>query len=154
MALISARQLIGKTLYLKQSVPFYRLSDVIRLGDKAKPVSKRLKPGYFFVLDSYLTPTEQNNNYGFTTVKRSNYYFTWRGNDGNPYALVFNENIFDLSKLKEQGAKTTAEEIAEQQGDKQSPMDKFFDSLGKNAKMLLWVGVGIWGLGYLMDKKK
>lgn len=141
-------------MFLKQPTKFFRLSDVISKGDKAKALPNSLKPGYFFVLDSYLSPTEQNTNYGFVSAKRSNYYFTWRGNDGQPYAMIFNENAFDLNKLKEQGGLSVEDEIALQNDDKKSWLDKFLASLGKDIHTVLWVGVAVISVGYLMNKKK
>lgn len=154
MSLISARQLVGKTLYLKKPSRFFRLSDVISQGAKAKPVSNTLKPGYFFAMDSYLAPTEQNTKYGFTTAKRNDYYITWYGNDGKPYAIIFQNDLFDLSKLKEQGVKTVTDELKEEKDLKSNWIDDLLKGVGKEAKNILYIGIAIWGVGYLFPKLK
>jgi len=58
MPIISASQLIGKTLTIKQAAPFYRVNDINNLGDRAKPVSNMLPAGYQFIVDGFLTKTQ------------------------------------------------------------------------------------------------
>lgn len=156
MALFSMTQLIGKTLYLKSPQKFYRVADIVSKGDNAKPVSNSLKRGYFFVVDSYLAPGEQNNQYGFTTAKRSDYYFTWRGNDGNMYAIKYANNIFDLGKLTEQGALTVKQEVENKEDQKSTFMDNLFKNLniGKDLKPIIYIGLGVVAVGYLLKSSK
>ena len=162
MPLISARNLIGKTFFTTKPLSFYRVNDIISKGDKAKPISNQIKSGYSFKLDSYLSPVEQNTKYGFTTAKRSDYYFTWYGNDGGYYAVKYaDDGRFSLKKLQEQGVKTVQQEIKQTEDDNKTPVEKLsetvtdlFSGAGKTIKTLLFIGVAVFAVGYLVPKFK
>lgn len=160
MALISISQLIGKTIYIKKPLRFFRVNDIIKYGDNAKPIENSLKTGYFFVLDSFLTPVEENKNYGFTTAKRSDYYFLWKGRDGGNYAVKYaNDGRFSLDSLKEQGVITVKEQLEKEKEQNKTDFEKISDSVkniftgaGSTVKTLLFIGVGVWAVGYLLPK--
>lgn len=157
MPIFSASQLIGKTFYVTRNLDFYRVNDINNEGDNAKPISNKLKSGYSFVMDSYLAPVQAfKNAYGTQIATRTNTYITFYGNDGGYYAVVYkNDKRFSLSKLVEQGAKTDAEIKAEAEKAAESPMDVIKNLLtgaGKTTKTILYIGVGVFALGYLLPK--
>lgn len=162
MALISVAQLLGKTIYIAKPTDFYRVNDIISKGDEARPISNKLKEGYFFVLDSFLTPVQENNNYGFKTATRSDYYWLFKGRDGGNYAVKYkNDGRFSLKKLIEQGVKTVQQQIKEKEETEKTPIDKatetitnLFTGVGKTTKTLLYIGIGIFAIGYLIPKLK
>lgn len=162
MPLYSVSQLLNKTIYVKKPIDFYRQADIIYKGDKAKPISNKLKPGYFFTLDSFLTPVEENKKFGFTTAKRSDFYWLFKGNDGGSYAVKYvNDGRFDLKKLIEQGAKSVKQQIKEKTEQEQTPVEKvlettkdLFTGAGNTIKTLLYIGVGVFAVGYLIPKLK
>lgn len=162
MPLYSISQLLNKTIYVKKPIEFYRQADIINKGDKAKPISNKLKPGYFFVLDSFLTPVEENRKYGFLTAKRSDFYWLFKGNDGGSYAVKYKDDgRFDLKKLIEQGAKSVKQQIKEKTEEQKTPVDKvlettkdLFTGAGNTLKTLLYIGVGVFAVGYLIPKLK
>jgi hypothetical protein len=159
MALINLSQLIGKQFYIQKSIPFYKVSNINTLGDKAKP-SGTLKVNYSFVLDSYIKPKETGykDQYGINYGKLSDYYFTFYGNDKNYYAVKYlPDGRFSLKKLIEQGTKTVVQEQKEQEEKEKTPVDKIteiFQDAGSSVKKLLYIGLGIWAVGYLIQKSK
>lgn len=155
MPLINWGQLIDKTFVTAIPTPVYRTSDIINKGDKAKPATT-VKKGYSFILDSFLSPVEENRKYGFLTAKRSDYYLLFKGNDGKPYAIKYNPNAqqFDSKILREQGVKTIQEQIKEAEDREKNPLTRFWDSLGKTGKTAIFIGLGIFALGYLIPKLK
>lgn len=156
MPIFSPGQLINKTFFVTRPLEFYRVEDVNKLGDKAKPVSNKLKTGYSFVLDSFLLPTEEFTKYGYKYAARTNTYFTFYGNDKKYYAVIFkNDKRFSLDALREQGAKTDVEIAKEKIEENKTPVDKLTDMFaagGKTLKTLLYIGVGIYAAGYLLPK--
>jgi hypothetical protein len=160
MPLFSPAQLIGKTFYITRPLEFYRVSDIISKGDKAMPVSNQLRTGYSFVMDSFLLPVQEFTKYGFKTATRSNTYFTFFGSDKNNYAVIFkNDSRFSLNKLLEQGAITFKEELKKQAEDNKTTAEKITESLkdiftggGKTLKTVLFIGVGVFAIGYLLPK--
>lgn len=161
MPLISLSQFIGKTFVIKNPTPFYRVNDVNNNGDKAKPVGT-LKIGYSFIFDSFLTPRESGALPPYPCPplcfgKREYYYFTFKGRDGNYYAVRYlqNGNQFDSSVLRQQGVKTVEEQLKAKEDSNKSILDTITDSfkgLGKTVKIVLFVGVGVFALGYLIPK--
>ena len=165
MPIINISQLLGKTLYFKTAQNFYRVADVNKLGDKAKPVSNKLKPGYSFIIDSFLLEVPQpyyNYNSAQTYAKRSDKYFTFIGVDGNYYAVKAEKpNAFSLTKFTEQGVKTLEQQLAEEEEKNKTPFDKatdtiadFFGSTGKIVKNVIYISLGVWAIGYLIPKIK
>jgi len=153
MAIFSPGQLIGKTFFVTRPLEFYRVADVNAFGDAAKPVSNKLKRGYSFVLHSFLLPTESYTKYGTRYAARSNPYFTFYGNDGNYYAVIQKpDGRFSLDKLKEQGAKSEVEIAQAIEAASQTPAEKFFASLSKTSKNLLYIAAGVLAAGYLLPK--
>lgn len=156
MPIYSASQLIGKTFFVTRPLEFYRVSDVNNSGDNARPVTNKLKSGYSFVLDSFLLPTEQYIKYGIKYASRTNTYFTFKGNDGNYYAVIFkNDGRFSSKKLIEQGVKSDIQIEKEKEQENKTPVDKLtdvFTSGGKTLKTILYIGVGVIALGYLLPK--
>ena len=158
MPLYNFSQLVGKTFVMKVPTPFYRLNDIATLGDKSKPVGN-LKVGYSFVLDSYLAPREAGGLPPYPCpplcyAKRSNYYFTFKGNDGKNYGVIYDpvKKQFDTGALKQQGAKTVEEEIKEAEEAAKDPIAEFFKGTGKTVKNLLYIGAGVLAIGYLLPK--
>lgn len=161
MPLYNINSLIGKTLVIKKPTNFYRVSDINTFGDKAKPVSNQLKPGYSLTLDSFLLPTEPYFKYGFKYAGRKNTYFTFYGNNGSYYAINFKEDIFNPAPLKEQGIKTVEQQTKEKEQENKTTFETISDAVkdifkgvGQTGKTLLIVGVSVWAIGYLMEKNK
>lgn len=157
MPIFSASQLIGKTFFVTRPLEFYRVNDINNDGDNAKPISNKLKTGYSFVMDSYLAPIQAYKNaYGTQLATRSNYYFTFYGADGGYYAVIFkNDKRFSLEKLIEQGAKSDVEIAAEKKKEQETTTDvikNLFTGAAKTTKTLLYIGVGVVALGYLLPK--
>jgi hypothetical protein len=69
MPIVSAGQVIDKTLFLKRPSNFYRAGDVSlatpsnpdKNADKAKPISNKLPTGYSFLVDSFLKADAAKN---------------------------------------------------------------------------------------------
>jgi hypothetical protein len=163
MPIFSASQLIGKTFYVTKSLDFYRVNDINNAGDNAKPISNKLKAGYSFVMDSYLAPVQAfKNAYGTQIATRTNTYITFYGSDGGYYAVIYkNDGRFSLKKLQEQGAKSDAEIQAEKEKAVQTPIESIsetiknlFSGAAKTTKTILYIGVGVIALGYLLPKLK
>jgi len=157
MPTFSAGQLIGKTFFVTRPLEFYRVQDINEKGYEAKPVSNKLKRGYTFVMDSFLLPTQPFVNYGIHYARRDDTYFTFFGNDKKYYAVIHKpDGRFSLSKLKEQGAQTDQEILIKEQQEaaaaESNPLSNLFTSLGKTAKTVLFIGVGIFAAGYLLPK--
>jgi hypothetical protein len=160
MPLFSPAQLIGKTFYITRPLEFYRVSDIISKGDKATPVSNNLRTGYSFVMDSFLLPVQEFTKYGFKTATRTNTFFTFFGTDRNNYAVMFkNDGRFSLDKLLEQGAITFKEELKKQAEENKTTAEKITESIkdiftggSKTIKTVLYIGVGVFAIGYLLPK--
>lgn len=159
MPIVSAGQVIDKTLFLKRPSNFYRAGDVglptasnpDKNADKAKPISNKLPTGYSFVVDSFLKADPGKN--------RSNLYWTFYGRDKKYYAIKHDPTLFSFDALKQQGVKTTEEIIKAEEEAQKTPLDKATETLtnlatgaGKTAKNLLYIGVGIFAVGYLLPK--
>jgi hypothetical protein len=150
---VNAGQIIGKTLFLKKSANFYRAGDVSKYSnaDKAQPVSNKLPAGYFFIVDSFLKADPG--------INRSSFYWTFFGNDKKYYAIKHDPKLFSFEKLKDQGVKTTKEVIKAEEEANKTPTEKLTDTVtnlftgaGKTAKNLLYIGIGIFAVGYLLPK--
>lgn len=151
--LIGLDQFIGKTFIIKNATPFYRVNDINIYGDKAENLGS-LKKDYSFKLDSYLEPREAGANKNYPTLiygKRDFYYFTFFGKDGNYYAVRYlpDSSQFDTSILRQQGIKTVEELIAEQEENKKSTFQKFFEQ----TKKIIYIGIGAWIVVTLLKKK-
>jgi hypothetical protein len=159
MPIVSAGQVIDKTLFLKRPSNFYRAGDVSlptpsnpnKNADKAKPISNKLPTGYSFLVDSFLKADAAKN--------RSNLYWTFFGKDGKYYAIKHDPTLFSFDALKQQGVKTTEEVIKAQEEEKKTPIDKATETLtnlatgaGKTAKNLLYIGAAVFAVGYLLPK--
>lgn len=157
MPIFSAGQLIGKTFYVTRPLDFYRVSDINNYGDRAKPISNKLKTGYTFVMDSYLAPVQDyTNNYGVHYAQRSDSYFSFYGHDKGYYAVKYaGDGRFSLKKLMEQGAKSDVQLAAEKAEENKTAGEKLsdmFTSLGKTTKTILFIGLGVFAVGYLLPK--
>ena len=158
MPTYSARQILDKTLKVNRPLNLYRVADINNKGDQAKAVSNKLPKGYTFKVDSFLLPTEGYiSQYGIIYAKRSDTYFTFKGKDGNYYAVKNERAAFDKNALKQQGILTVDEEIklAEQQA--QTPVDRLFEGFGKFANFAKWIAIGVvavWATGYLIKSTK
>lgn len=157
MPIFSASQLIGKRFWVRKPINLYRVNDINNLGYKAVPVSNLLPVGYSFVMDSFLLPSEEyTDQYGIKRAKRIDTYFTFIGNDKKYYAVIFkNDNRFSLEKLIEQGIKSDIEIRKEKEEAEKTPIDKLtdlFTGAGSTLKTLLYIGVGIYAIGYLLPK--
>jgi hypothetical protein len=153
MPIFSPGQLIGKTFFVTRPLEFYRVLDVNQYGDKAKPISNKLKTGYSFVLDSFLLPVQEYTKYGIKYATRSYPYFTFYGHDGGYYAVIQKpDGRFSLSALKEQGTKSDVELAQEAAAAQQTPAENFFTNLGTTTKTLLYIAAGVLAAGYLLPK--
>lgn len=150
---VNAGQIIGKTLFLKKSANFYRAGDVSKYSnaDKAQPVGNKLPAGYFFVVDSFLQADPG--------INRSSFYWTFFGKDKKYYAIKHDPSLFSFDRLKDQGVKTTQEVIKAEEESNKTPVEKITDTVtnlftgaGKTAKNILYIGVGIFAVGYLLPK--
>ena len=153
MPIFSPGQLIGKTFFVTRPLEFYRVNDVNLLGDKAQPVSNKLKRGYSFVLDSFLLPTESYTKYGTRYAARTNPYFTFYGNDKNYYAVIQKpDGRFSLDKLQQQGAQSDVQLAQQAAAALQTPAQNFFTSLSTTTKNLIYIAAGVLAAGYLLPK--
>jgi len=153
MPIVDAGKIIGKTLFLRKEANFYRGSDICKAcnADKARPVGNKLPKGYGFVVDSFLAPAPESN--------RTDFYWTFFGKDKRYYGIKHDPKLFSFDALKEQGVKTVAEVIKEEKEENKTPVEKATDTLkelatgaGKTARNLLYIGVGIFAVGYLLPK--
>jgi hypothetical protein len=154
MPQVNVSQLIGKTFYPRIPIPYFDVYDVNNDGDKAM-IKGFLKQNESFVMDSYLSPKEAyTSNYGIKYAKRSNLYLTfYRGN--KYYGIIYTPFLFSLSKLQDQGVKTVEEERKQQEEENKTPIDKITDVFKGGAGMvknLLYIGVAIFAIGYLVPK--
>ena len=162
MPIYSAEQIIDKTLTTKRPLTFYRVFDINNQGDKAKPVSNKLPKGYSFVVFSYLEPTEPYvSNYGIMYAGRSNLYFTFKGRDGNSYAVKNERGAFDTESLKRQGVLTVDEEIKLREEQAKDPFEQLFEGFGggfgKFGNFAKWIIIGVaavWATGYIIKSTK
>lgn len=154
--LYTAGQLIDKTIFINRPLNFYRVTDIINIGDKAKPIANTLKTGYNFVLDSVLMPTQAFTKYSFTTAARDVAYWTFYGNDKKYYAVKYaDDNRFDFKKIIQQGAQNTAQQQAATEqilAPVENPINNLLIGLSKTAKTVLYIGVGVFAVGYLLPK--
>lgn len=159
MALINISQLIGKTFYTQKIIPYYSIIDLNNKGDKAKPIGN-LKTNYSFVLYSYIksVPEAYKDKYSIYHAKLSDIYFTFYGNDGKQYAVKYaNDGRFNTKILKEQGVKTVVQEQKEKEEKEKTPIDKIselFSNAGNSLKKIIYLGLGIYAIGYLIQKTK
>jgi len=154
MPQVKVSQLIGKTFYPRYTVRYYDVFDINNEGDNAKKAGT-LQKNESFVMDSYLMPKEAyTGNYGIKYAKRSSLYFTFkRGN--KYYAIKYDPNLYSLGKLQEQGTQTTEQEAAAQIEENKTPLDKIEDIFKSGAGMvknLIYIGVAIFAVGYLIPK--
>jgi len=158
MAIYSASQLLDKTLTVNRPLNLFRVFDINNKGDQAKPVSNKLPKGYRFVVDSFLSPTPAYvSQYGIMYAKRSDTYFTFKGRDGNFYAVKNERGAFDKNKLKAQGILTVDEEIKLAEEQAKTPVDRLFEGFGKFATFAKWITIGvvaIWATGYIIKSTK
>lgn len=158
MPVYSAKQILDKTLKANRPLNLYRVLDINNNGDQAKPVSNKLPKGYAFKVDSFLLPTEAFiSQYGIMYAKRKDTYFTFRGKDGNYYAVKNERGSFDKNSLKAQGILTVDDEIKLAQEQSKTPIDKLFEGFGKFAIYAKWVTIGIvaiWATGYIIKSTK
>jgi hypothetical protein len=145
---IRAGQLVDKTITLEKNTPFYRVSDVNNLGYKSKEITPALKTGYKFVVDSFLLkgPAYTNPVYGLRYEERKDDYLTFRGRDGNFYAI----KVKDLKLSKEGRQASGILTIKEEQEAQQSTLQKII-KFGRN----LIIGVAVvWAAGYIYKTTK
>ena len=158
MPIYSARQIIDKTFTATRPLSFYRVFDINNQGDKAKPVSNKLPKGYSFRVDSFLAPTAPYvSQYGIMYAGRSNLYFTFRGKDGNYYAVKNERGAFDKEGLKKQGVLTVDEEIKLAEEQAKTFTDKIFEGFGDFANFAKWIIIGVaavWATGYIIKSTK
>jgi len=154
MPQVKVSQLIGKTFYPRYTVRYYDVFDINNEGDNAKKAGV-LQKNDSFVMDSFLMPVESyTNKYGIKYAKRSSLFFTFK--KGNKYyGIKYDPNLYSLSKLQEQGTQTTQQEEAAQIEENKTPLDKIEDIFKSGAglvKNLIYIGVAIFAVGYLIPK--
>lgn len=155
MPVVRVNQLQGKTITLKKSIPFYRVNDINKIGDKAKPVSNLLPVGYQLKIDSFLQKgPSYTDNYGFIKASRNDDYLTFFGKDGNYYAIKTQSISVGTQGLKEAGVKTVKQEQEEEKLSQMTDLQKITASVGKYAKWIV-LGVAIvWATGYIIKSTK
>lgn len=132
--LYSANQLLNKTLLLNRSVKVYKVSDINKLGDNAKPVFD-LQKGKSFILYSFLLPTaEKIGDYGIKYAKRSDPYFVYKDGENFFAIAVIGDGRFSLKALKDQGALTVKEQAEQSEQDSKEWYEKIFSGFGSIAK--------------------
>lgn len=158
MPIYSASQILDKTLTVNRPLNLFRVFDINNKGDQAKPVSNKLPKGYRFVVDSFLAPTPAYvSQYGIMYAKRSDTYFTFKGRDGNFYAVKNERGAFDKDQLKKQGILTVDEEIKLREEKAKDPIEKLFEGFGSFAKFAKWIAIGVaavWATGYIIKSTK
>lgn len=158
LPLIRVNQLVGKTLTLRKSIPFFRVSDINKLGDKAKKVGE-LPVGYQLLVDTFLTkgPAYYDANSLQTYAKRSNDYLTFFGKDKKYYAIKVPDLSVGKKGLEQAGVKTVEQEAAEEAEAAKTPIDKLFEGFGKfaNFAKILTIGIAaVWATGYLIKQTR
>lgn len=158
MPIITANQLIGKTLKINKAAPFYRVNDINNLGDKARPVDNMLPAGYQFVVDSFLVKgPAYTDMYGLLKAKRSDDYITFFGRDRQFYAIKTKSLSVGKKGFEQAGVKTVEQEQREKEEAEKTMFDKLFEGFGKFGKTAKWVLIGVaavWATGYIIKSTK
>jgi hypothetical protein len=145
--IISAQDVIGKTLYPKKKVNFWKGSQ-LRSGDLLdKDKAGTLPVNYPFLVYSFAAPS---------SVRRNLY---WMAKDSNGQIILVRhvKGDFDFKKLAAQGVKTEQQKIEEEEEKEKTLADRIADTLkdaGKFAKWVIIAGLGIYAIGYLAPKLK
>jgi hypothetical protein len=146
---VNAGQVIDKTLFLTKPANFYRAGEINTKNPK--PVSNKLPIGYGFKVDSYLDAKPDKN--------RDFFYWTFYGKDKKYYAIRHDPSGFSFDALKQQGVKTVEEQKKEEIEENKTVAEKATETItdlatgaGKTVKNLLYIGVGIFAVGYLLPK--
>lgn len=151
MPLIRAVQLVGKTIRLNKQTPFYRVSDINKLGDSARPVSNMLPEGYQFVISSFLTSgPAYTSGYGIKYAARKDNYITFYGNDRQYYAIKSKDIQVGKQGLKEAGIKSVKQEAEQEKLAEMSDIERIAASVGKYAKWIVIGVAAVWATGYLI----
>jgi hypothetical protein len=126
MPLISADQIIGKTLIAKNPVSIYALPDKdkrVGIVEPGKPVGVV----YSFVGGKGGAPLFWQ-------------FYAKAGGIEKAYYAEHKDDAFNLPALKEQGVKTTQQIVKEKEEQDKPTSDKIFEFVKKYA---IWAGVGL-----------
>ena len=145
--IVSAQDVIGKTLYPKKKVNFWKGSQ-LKLGDLLdKDKAGTLPVNYPFLVWSFAAPSSV----------RKNLYWMAKDSNGKIILVRHVKGDFDFKKLAAQGVKTEEQKIEEEKEKEKTLADKIAESLqsaGKFAKWVIIAGLGIYAIGYLAPKLK
>ena len=146
---VSAGEVIDKTLFLTKPANFYQAGNINTKNPK--PISNKLPTGYGFKVDSYLEPKPD--------INRDFFYWTFYGKDKKYYAIKHDPDGFSFEALKQQGVKTVEQQKKEEKEENKTVVEKASETItdlatgaGKTVKNLLYIGVGIFAVGYLLPK--
>ena len=143
--IVSAQDVIGKTLYPKVRINYW-MGSQLKSGDlNDKDRAGTLPIGYPFKVWSYAAPT----------ANRKNLYWLSKDENGKIIIVRMAKNVFDFKKLAQQGVKTEEQKIKEQQEQEQTIAEKIeqqLKSIGKFAKWIIIAGLGVYAIGYLAPK--
>ena len=131
MPLISRDQIVGKTLIAKKRIPLYPSAKedknrIIAIVEPGKPVG---------VVYSWVDGERGKPLFWM--------FYAKVGNIEKAYYAKHDENGFNLPALKEQGVKTTQEEIQEEENKDKPTSEKIFEYIKKYA---MWAGIGLAGI--------
>jgi len=143
--IVSAQDVIGKTLYPKKKVNFWKGSQ-LKSGDLLdKDKAGTLPVNYPFKVYSFAAPSSV----------RKNLYWMAKDADGKIILVRHVKGDFDFKKLAAQGVKTEQQKIEEEKESEKTLADKIAESLKDVKKFAKWVviaGLGIYAIGYLAPK--
>ena len=143
--IVSAQDVIGKTLYPNKKVIFWKGSQ-LKAGDLLdKDKAGTLPVNYPFKVWSFAAPSSV----------RKNLYWMAKDADGKIILVKHVKNDFSFKKLAAQGVKTEKEKIEEEEEKEKTLTDKIAETLQDAGKFLKWVviaGLGIYAIGYLAPK--
>ena len=145
--IVSAQDVIGKTLYPRVRISYWKGSQ-LKSGDlDEKDRAGTLPIGYPFKVWSYVAPSSV----------RKNLYWLMKDDNGQILIVKMAKNVFDFKKLTQQGVKTEEQKQKEQAESELTLADRIEQQLakaGKFVKTILIVGLGIYAIGYLAPKFK
>lgn len=143
--IVSAQDVIGKTLYPKVRIAYWKGSQ-LKSGDLLdKDKAGTLPVNYPFKVYSFAAPSSV----------RKNLYWMAKDSSGQIILVKHVKNDFSFQKLAAQGVKTEQQKIEEEKEKEKTLADKIAESLQSSGKFAKWViiaGLGIYAIGYLAPK--
>ena len=147
MPTIDAQDVIGKTIYPKNIISFWKGSQLTTGDLKDKDRAGTLPIGFPFKVWSFAAPTST----------RKNLYWMAKDNQGKIFIVRHSSKDFSFKRLAQQGVKTEEQKLKEQEESEKTLTDKLADIFKDTTKFLKYIviaGLGIYAIGYLAPKFK